>query len=212
MAEDDFEGQAERQRAAGDLAAALALSLRAWTGPDDEVAEKNLDLVHEWGDIDAALELITTAAEAGNTGAYEALADLLIRLERPEDAVAALEGAALGGRNVTPWTAAVLAEELEDRVRAEEYYKQVLAEGNPRALNDYGVFLSEDDERLDEAADLLGRAISQGDTMAAAATSADSWPTGRSTRKPSPGYGRLWTLENGRSWSRSARRGRAGRR
>ncbi|WRZ90791.1 tetratricopeptide repeat protein [Streptomyces sp. NBC_01007] len=167
MAEDNLEAQAERQWAAGDFAAALALYLRAWTSQDDEVAEKILDLVHEWGDIDAALELISAAAEAGNAGAYEALADLLIQLDRPEDAVAALEQAARGGRDVTLWIAAVLAEEVGDRTRAEEYYRQGLAEKNPKALNDYGAFLSDDDERLDEAADLLGRAIGQGDTMAA---------------------------------------------
>ncbi|MET8133631.1 tetratricopeptide repeat protein [Streptomyces sp. NPDC005251] len=167
MAEDNLEAQAERHWAAGDFAASLALYLRAWTGPDDEVAEKILDLVDEWGAIDAALELISVAAEAGNAGAYEALADLLIQLDRPEDAVAALEQAARGGRDVTLWTAAVLADEVGDRTRAEEYYRRALAEKNPRALNDYGSFLSEDDERLDEAAALLRRAVDQGDTMAA---------------------------------------------
>ncbi|MFE2532396.1 tetratricopeptide repeat protein [Streptomyces sp. NPDC059371] len=167
MAEDDFEALAERLLAAGDPGAALTLYLKAWAGPDDEVAEKILDLVHEWGDIDAALGLISAAAEAGNSGAYEALADLLIQLDRPEEAVSALAQAARGGRDVALWTASVLADEVGDRARAETYYKQALAEGNPQALNDYGAFLSEDDERLDEAADLLGRAIGQGDTMAA---------------------------------------------
>ncbi|MFD8738055.1 tetratricopeptide repeat protein [Streptomyces sp. NPDC059618] len=167
MAEDTLEAEAERQRAAGNPGAALTLYLRAWAGPDDEVAERILDLVEEWGDFDAALELTSAAAEAGDAGAYEVLADLLLRLDRPEDALAALERAARGGRDVTLWTAAVLADEIGDRTRAEEFYRQALAEKNPRALNDYGVFLSMDDERLDEAAELLGRAIGDGDTKAA---------------------------------------------
>ncbi|MET7986230.1 MULTISPECIES: tetratricopeptide repeat protein [unclassified Streptomyces] len=167
MAEDNLEARAERRLEAGDPAAALSLYLRAWTSPDDDVADRILDLVHEWGDIGAALELISAAAAAGDAGAYEALADLLIELDRPEEAVSALEQAARGGRDVTLWTAAVLAEEIGDRARAEEYYRQALAADNPRALNDYGAFLSDDDERLDEAADLLRRAVGQGDTMAA---------------------------------------------
>ncbi|MFF8990992.1 tetratricopeptide repeat protein [Streptomyces sp. NPDC014983] len=166
MAEDNLDVQAERQLAAGDPGAALSLYLQAWTSPDDEVAEKILDLVHEWGDIDAALELISAAAAAGNAGAYEALADLLIQLDRPEEAVSALQQAARVGRDVTLWIASVLADEVGDRACGEKYYRQALAEKNPKALNDYGAFLSEDDERLDEAADLLRRAIDQGDTMA----------------------------------------------
>ncbi|WP_055526171.1 tetratricopeptide repeat protein [Streptomyces graminilatus] len=167
MEEDDFETRAERQRAAGEHAAALALYLRAWTSRDDEVAEKILDLVEEWGDVDAALELTSATAGAGNAAAYEALADLLIQCDRSEEAVSALEEAARAGRDVTLWTGAVLADEVGDRTRAEEYYRRALAENNPKALNDYGAFLMDDGERLDEAADLLRRAIDQGDTMAA---------------------------------------------
>jgi Tfp pilus assembly protein PilF len=167
MPENTFEVEAERQWSAGHHSIALSLYLRAWSSPDDEVAERILDLVEDWGDTDAALELVSAAAAAGNAGAYEALGDLLIQLRRPEEAVSALQEAARSGRDVTLWIAGVLADEIGDRPRAEEYYRQALAENKPNALNDYGAFLSDDGERLDEAAGLLRQAVDQGDTMAA---------------------------------------------
>ena len=89
MPEDNVEVRAERQWSAGNHAAALSLYLEAWTSPDDDVADKILDLVEDWGDTNAALEAISAAAAAGNAGAYEALADLLIQLDRPAEAVSA---------------------------------------------------------------------------------------------------------------------------
>ncbi|MGW1130717.1 tetratricopeptide repeat protein [Streptomyces griseoluteus] len=167
MTESNLAAEAAQRLVAGDRAAALSLYLRAWNGPDDEVAERVFDLVSEWGDIDAALQTVEAEAEGGNPAAYEALAELLVELGRPKEALAALRSAADGGREVTLMIASVLADELGDRRQAEEYYRQALVDDNPRALNDYGAFLSEDDERLDEAVDLLRRAIERGDTMAA---------------------------------------------
>ncbi|MEV7238736.1 tetratricopeptide repeat protein [Streptomyces sp. NPDC051020] len=167
MPEDTVEVRAERQWSAGNHAAALSLYLEAWTSPDDDVADKILDLVEDWGDTNAALEAISAAAAAGNAGAYEALADLLIQLDRPAEALSALQEADHHGRNVTLWIAGILADEIEDHPRAEEYYQRALAENHPNALNDYGAFLRDGGERLDEAADLLRQAVDQGDTMAA---------------------------------------------
>ncbi|MFI8347480.1 tetratricopeptide repeat protein [Streptomyces sp. NPDC085596] len=167
MTESNLAAEAEQRLAAGDPAAALTLYLRAWNRPDDEVAERVFDLISEWADIGAALKTIEAAASAGNAAAYEALAELLVELERPKEALAALRAAADGGRDVTLMIASVLADELGDREQAEEYYRRALTDDNPRALNDYGAFLSEDDERLDEAVDLLSLAIERGDNMAA---------------------------------------------
>ncbi|RZU46501.1 tetratricopeptide repeat protein [Streptomyces sp. BK022] len=167
MSEDNAAADAERQWAAGNHAAALALYLEAWTTRDDDVAEQMLDLVKDWGDTDAALQALSAATAAGNSVAYEPWADVLIQLDRPEEAVSVLQEAQRNGRDVTLWIAGVLADEIEDRSRADEYYRRALAENNPRALNDYGVFLSEDGERLEEAAELLRRAVDQGDTLAA---------------------------------------------
>ncbi|MEU6816051.1 tetratricopeptide repeat protein [Streptomyces sp. NPDC046860] len=167
MTESNLAAEAGQRLAAGDPAAALTLYLRAWDRPDDEVAERIFELVSEWGDIDAALKTVEADAKGGNAAAFEALAELYVELERPEQALAALRAAADAGRDVTLMIASVLADELGDRKQAELYYRQALAAGHPRALNDYGAFLSEDEERLDEAADLLRRAIERGDTMAA---------------------------------------------
>ncbi|MFG3125090.1 tetratricopeptide repeat protein [Streptomyces sp. NPDC048201] len=167
MTESNLAAEAGQRLAAGDPAAALTLYLRAWNRPDDEVAERIFDLVSEWGDIDAALKTVEAEARGGNAAAYEALAELFVELERPKEALAALRAAADEGRDVTLMIASVLADELGDRKQAEVYYRQALTDDNPRALNDYGAFLSEDFERLDEAADLLRRAIDRGDSMAA---------------------------------------------
>ncbi|MFJ4006180.1 tetratricopeptide repeat protein [Streptomyces sp. NPDC090023] len=167
MTDSNLAVEAEQRLAAGDHAAALTLYLRAWNRPDDEVAERVFDLISDWADIGAALNTIESAARAGNAAAYEALAELLIELERPKEALAALRAAADAGRDVTLMIASILADELGDRKQAEEYYRRALVDDHPRALNDYGAFLSEDDERLDEAVELLTRAIERGDEMAA---------------------------------------------
>ncbi|MFF9168343.1 MULTISPECIES: tetratricopeptide repeat protein [unclassified Streptomyces] len=167
MPEDNTEARAEQEWSAGHHAAALSLYLEAWTGPDDEIADTILDLIEDWDDTEAALETISAAAAAGNAAAYEALADLLVQLDRPEEAVSALQEAERRGRDVTLWIAGILADEIEDRPRAEEYYRRALAENHPNALNDYGAFLRDGGERLDEAAELLRRAVAQGDTLAA---------------------------------------------
>lgn len=167
MAEINLVSQAEQRLAAGDPAAALSLYLQVWNRPDDEVADRIDDLVLAWGDTGTALEIMETAATGGNAGAYEAMSALLVELDRPEEALTALRKAADRGRDVTLRIASVLADELGDRERAETYYRQALTDDDPQALNDYGAFLSEDDDRLDEAADLLRRAIRQGDDMAA---------------------------------------------
>ncbi|MEZ0093765.1 hypothetical protein [Streptacidiphilus sp. EB129] len=158
--------RADEEAAQGRHAAALELYARAWDSRHDEVAEKLLDLVEAWGDVDAALAVLQQTAESGVITAYEALAALLIEIEEPEDALEALEAAHTAGRAVTLWTAAVLADELDDREQAEQWYRRAISDGEPGALNDFGVFLSDDPDRLVEAEEVLLLAVEGGDVMA----------------------------------------------
>jgi Tfp pilus assembly protein PilF len=158
--------RADQEAAQGNHAAALELYARAWDSRSDEVADKLLDLVEEWDDVEAALEILQKTADGGVVGAYEALAVLLLELEEPEEALAALDAAGRGGRDVSLWTAAVLADEMGDRERGEEWYRRAIATGDTEALNDFGVFLSEDPDRLVEAEEVLLLAVERGDLMA----------------------------------------------
>jgi len=158
--------RADQEAAQGNHAAALELYARAWDSRHDEVADKLLDLVEEWDDVEAALAILQKTADGGVVGAYEALAVLLLELEEPEEALAALDAAGRGGRDVSLWTAAVLADEMGDRERGEEWYRRAIATGDTEALNDFGVFLSEDPDRLVEAEEVLLLAVERGDLMA----------------------------------------------
>lgn len=158
--------RADQEAAAGRHAAALELYARAWDSRHDEVAEKLLDLVEEWGDVEAALEVLQRTTGEGVTVAYEALAALLIEIEEPEEALAALREAHELGREVTLWTAAVLADEMDDREQAEVWYRKAIDAQAAGALNDFGAFLSDDPERLVEAEEVLTLAVERGDPMA----------------------------------------------
>ena len=158
--------RADEEAARGRHAAALELYARAWDSRHDEVAEKLLDLVEDWGDVDAALEILQATADAGVVTAYEALAALLVEIEEPEGALEALQAAHGRGREVTLWTAAVLADELDDREQAEVWYRRAIDAAAAGALNDFGVFLSDDPERLVEAEEVLLLAVERGDPMA----------------------------------------------
>jgi Tfp pilus assembly protein PilF len=166
MPEEVLVQRADQEAAQGRHAAALELYARAWESRHDETADKLLDLVEEWGDVEASLEVLRSTAESGVSGAYEALAALLIEVEEPEQALEALALAHAGGREVTLWTAAVLADELGERERAEEWYRKAISAEEPGALNDFGVFLSDDQDRLVEAEEVLTLAVERGDPMA----------------------------------------------
>ncbi len=158
--------RADEEAAQGRHAAALELYARAWESRHDEVAEKLLDLVEAWADVDAALEVLQRTADQGVSGAYEALAALLVEIEEPEEALKALQEAHEHGREVTLWTAAVLSDELDDREQAEVWYRRAIDAAAAGALNDFGVFLSDDPERLVEAEEVLTLAVERGDPMA----------------------------------------------
>ena len=158
--------RADQEAAQGHHAAALELYARAWDSRHDEVADKLLDLVEDWEDVEAALEILQKTADGGVAGAYEALAVLLLELDEPEEALAALDAAGRAGREVALWTAAVLADEMGDRERGEEWYRRAIATGDTEALNDFGVFLSEDPDRIEEAEEVLLLAVERGDLMA----------------------------------------------
>ncbi|MFC1416663.1 tetratricopeptide repeat protein [Streptacidiphilus cavernicola] len=158
--------RADEEAAQGRHAEALELYARAWESRHDEVAEKLLDLVEDWGDVDAALEVLQRTADQGVSGAYEALAALLVEIEEPEEALKALQEAHERGREVALWTAAVLADELDDREQAEAWYRRAIDAAAAGALNDFGVFLSDDPDRLVEAEEVLTLAVERGDPMA----------------------------------------------
>jgi Tfp pilus assembly protein PilF len=158
--------RADEEAAQGRHAAALELYARAWESRHDEVAEKLLDLVEAWGEVEAALEVLQQTADDGVSAAYEALAALLIEIEEPEEALKNLQEAHERGREVTLWTAAVLADELGDREQAEVWYRRAIDAAAAGALNDFGVFLSDDPERLVEAEEVLTLAVERGDPMA----------------------------------------------
>jgi len=151
---------------AGQYAEAVAFCVRSWDGRGNGIAQALLDAAEAWGDEGAAVRLLQTFAAAGEVHGYEALADLLTLLERWEEAAAALKAAIAQGRPVQLWLAAVLAEELGERPGAEHYYQRALALGDPHAPNDYGLFLSEDEDRADEAILYLRRAVDSGDVLA----------------------------------------------
>ncbi|GAA4229265.1 tetratricopeptide (TPR) repeat protein [Streptosporangium album] len=130
-------------------------------------AVKYGEMLFRTGDHPAAERVLRTAAADGAEGAHDWLADVLIADDRPDEAARLLEQ--IAGREtpvVALRVAAVWADAVGDREKAEEWYRRALEWGAPGAANDYGAFLSEDDDRLEEAERLLRQAAEQGDTLA----------------------------------------------
>ncbi|MGQ4356559.1 hypothetical protein [Streptomyces drozdowiczii] len=114
-------------------------------------AEKVLHGASLKGDENAAWNLSTLLMQDGRLGAAaEVLAD---------GVAGAVPGAALR-------LASILSELPERGAEAEGWYKKAIKEGDMEALNDYGCYLSSAD-RIDEARQILKRAIDIGDKFAA---------------------------------------------
>lgn len=114
------------------------------------------------GDHAKAEIVLREALARGDKGAREWLCDVLIATERPVAAAQLMEEHP--GRVLR--AAAIWADIVGDRERAEESYRKAVDGDEPGALNDYGAFLSEDDARLGEAEELLRRAAERGDALA----------------------------------------------
>ncbi|MFF0307131.1 tetratricopeptide repeat protein [Streptosporangium sp. NPDC004379] len=118
-------------------------------------------------DHPAAERVLRVALADGDTDAYGWLSDTLVAVGRPEEAARLMETAAGQGIPGSVLRAATIwADAVGDRPRAEEWYRKAVERDEPGAVNDYGVFLSEDDDRQEEAERLLRRAADEGDTLA----------------------------------------------
>jgi Tfp pilus assembly protein PilF len=114
------------------------------------------------GDHATAEHVLREALARGDEGAHDWLSDVLVATDRPVEAALLMEehpGRALRA-------AAIWAQAVDDRERAEKWYRKAVEDDEPGALNDYGSFLSEDDARLEEAEELLRRAAERGDALA----------------------------------------------
>ncbi|MEU9831570.1 tetratricopeptide repeat protein [Streptosporangium sp. NPDC048047] len=118
-------------------------------------------------DHPAAERVLRAALADGDTDAYDWLSDTLVATGRPEEAARLMETAAGQGIPGSALRAATIwADAVGDRPRAEEWYRKAVERDEPGAVNDYGVFLSEDDDRQEEAERLFRRAAEEGDTLA----------------------------------------------
>ncbi|MER7845088.1 hypothetical protein ABTZ03_14225 [Kitasatospora sp. NPDC096077] len=85
-------------------------------------------------------------------------------LNRAMAAAASKAAAGIPGANLL--AADLLADRIGDRKAAESYYRAAVDEGDEEAFNNYGCFLSEDDDRAEEAEEMFLRGISTGDPLA----------------------------------------------
>ncbi|MEU7892903.1 tetratricopeptide repeat protein [Nonomuraea sp. NPDC049152] len=125
------------------------------------------EMLFEAGDYPAAEKVLRSAVDEGDDAAYGWLSDVLVAAERPSEAAHLMERAAGQGVPKAALRAATIwADAVGDRERAESWYKKAIDRGEPGAVNDYGVFLAEDENRLDEAERLLRVAAEEGDDLA----------------------------------------------
>lgn len=121
----------------------------------------------EPGDHDEAESLLREAVTEGDVSASHSLADVLVATGRPDEAVEVMKHAFQEGeKEAALRIATILSDAVGDRMEAERWYRVAIDKGDVRGRNDYGVFLSEDDLRGEEARRVLLEAISSGDTLA----------------------------------------------
>lgn len=121
-----------------------------------------------WGEVDASEAQLRLALGETDRAAVEALASLLAAQDRPHEAEVLLREQVARGRNEYALQLAdVLAHPHIASAEAEHWYAIALAEGDPCAPNNYGVYLL-DHDRLDEAAVQLGAGAQAGDALAVA--------------------------------------------
>jgi tetratricopeptide (TPR) repeat protein len=135
--------------------------------PDDlRIAQLQARALTGAGRNDDAVNLLKTAVNehADNPSAYLTLADVLSESSRSDEAQQVLDEAARRfPDNVSvPFQSGALYERAHDYARAETAFRAALARDPQHAptLNYLGYMLAERGERLDEAVDLIGRALS----------------------------------------------------
>ncbi|MFF3228842.1 tetratricopeptide repeat protein [Nocardia suismassiliense] len=112
-----------------------------------------------------AIAVLEQAVEAGEHDAPRWLAQALVASNRYEDACEVLVAAVGRGRTDLAGLLGSFAHEAGLVELAEDSYRKSLAAGFPYAMNDFGTFLREQ-ERYDEAVELLRSAVDAGDTLA----------------------------------------------
>jgi tetratricopeptide (TPR) repeat protein len=118
---------------------------------------------------DEAIRLLVAATAAGEREAPGLLATCLVERGKHAEAREVLQRAVVGaGRSDLALFLADEVAELGEADLAESSYRTAIADDDPQALNNFGVFLRNQD-RLDEAAAMLQRAIDAGDDYAPAA-------------------------------------------
>jgi tetratricopeptide (TPR) repeat protein len=110
------------------------------------------------GDHATAEHVLREALARGDEGAHDWLSDVLVATDRPAEAALLMEE----HPDRALRAAAIWAQAVDDRERAEKWYRKAVKDDEPGALNDYGSFLSEDDARLEEAEQHFKESIAAG--------------------------------------------------
>jgi TPR repeat protein len=121
----------------------------------------------EEGECDEAEKFLREAAQDGELAACRSFADFLLKHDRPTEAARVLTFSFhCGNKEAALRVAAIYAELIGDRRKAEQWYKKSIKAGDSRARNDFAVFLMDDESCWGHAEELLRQAIDEGDTRA----------------------------------------------
>ncbi|OKA07359.1 hypothetical protein ATP06_0216025 [Amycolatopsis regifaucium] len=134
------------------------------TMSDHDLTRRGVELRHE-DRHEEAVRTLREAVAAGEPDAPRELAYALLGTERPREAVKMLKRAIKSGRVDLYGLLGSIAAELGEVKVAEKAYRNAIEKGDVEALNDYAVFL-QDEERFDEAREVLQRSAELGDTLA----------------------------------------------
>ncbi|WP_394362457.1 tetratricopeptide repeat protein [Amycolatopsis sp. SB7-3] len=129
-----------------------------------DLTSRGVELRHE-DRHEEAVRTLREALLAGEPEAPRELAYALLGTERPREALKVLKRAIKAGRVDLYSLLGSLAAELGEAKAAEKAYRNAIANGDVEALNDFAVFL-QDEERFDEARDVLVRSADLGDVLA----------------------------------------------
>ncbi|WP_409463447.1 tetratricopeptide repeat protein [Amycolatopsis sp. GA6-003] len=130
----------------------------------NSLTERAIDLRYE-GRSDEAIALLKQAVELDEPEALRELAYALLGSPDPAAAVRLVKKAVKRGRTDLWSLLASLAADLGQAKTADRAYRAAIEAGDLSALNDYGVFLR-DQERYREAVEVLRRACDHGDVLA----------------------------------------------
>ncbi|MFC9253998.1 tetratricopeptide repeat protein [Amycolatopsis thailandensis] len=131
---------------------------------DHDLTRRGVELRYE-DRHDEAVRTLREAVVAGEPDAPRELAYALLGADRPREAIKVLNRAIKSGRADLYSLLGSMAAELGDIKCAEKAYRNAIAKGDVEALNDYAVFL-QDEERFDEAREVLQRSAELGDALA----------------------------------------------